>query len=144
MKHRQLGVSLMGLIMALFVVVIVGIFSLKLIPPFIEYGKAKTAIVAIASMAFLAARYSRNEGISLKLKSASTMTMNRMKIRPIRLRPRCARFIFLAPRQWNGPNLPRSLRFSHMKNALPTMFSSGTNPQTRLSLELSRLSPITK
>ena len=38
MKHRQLGVSLMGLIMALFVVVIVGIFSLKLIPPFIEYG----------------------------------------------------------------------------------------------------------
>ena len=49
MKHRQLGVSLMGLIMALFVVVIVGIFSLKLIPPFIEYGKAKTAIVAIAS-----------------------------------------------------------------------------------------------
>jgi len=31
-----------------------------------------------------------------------------------------------------------------MKNALPTMFSSGTKPHTRLSLELSLLSPIAK
>src|SRR5690606_5115393 len=31
-----------------------------------------------------------------------------------------------------------------MANALPTTFSSGTKPQKRLSLLLSRLSPITK
>lgn len=49
MKYRQQGVSLMGLIMALFVVVVLGIFSLKLIPAYIDYGKAKAAIVAIAA-----------------------------------------------------------------------------------------------
>jgi hypothetical protein len=47
-KSRQVGVSLMGLIMILFVVVIVGIFGLKLIPAYIEYAKCKTAIEAIA------------------------------------------------------------------------------------------------
>ena len=49
MRQRQRGVSLMGLIMVLFVVVVIGIFSLKVIPSYIEYGKAKAAIVAIAS-----------------------------------------------------------------------------------------------
>src|SRR5687767_11407342 len=44
----------------------------------------------------------------------------------------------------NVPKRPSSPRFSQMKNALPTMFSSGTKPQTRLSLELSLLSPIIK
>ena len=48
MDNRQRGVSLSGLLMVLFIVVVVGIFSLKLIPSFIEYGKAKAAIVAIA------------------------------------------------------------------------------------------------
>ncbi len=39
---------------------------------------------------------------------------------------------------------PRLPKFIHTKNALPTMFSSGTNPQKRESCELSRLSPIMK
>src|SRR5437899_10182604 len=44
----------------------------------------------------------------------------------------------------NDPKRPSSFRLSQMKNALPTMFSSGTKPHTRLSLELSLLSPIAK
>src|SRR6185436_14541522 len=44
----------------------------------------------------------------------------------------------------NDPNRPSSLKLSQMKKARPTIASSGTKPQTRLSLELSRLSPITK
>ena len=47
-RTTQSGVSLGGLLVILFVVVIVGIFSLKLIPAYIEYGKCKAAIVAIA------------------------------------------------------------------------------------------------
>jgi hypothetical protein len=47
--QRARGVSLVGLILILFVVVIVGIFSLKLIPAYIEYFKAKAAIEAIAA-----------------------------------------------------------------------------------------------
>ena len=47
-------------------------------------------------------------------------------------------------RHRNVPKRPSSFRLSQMKNALPTMFASGTNPQTRLSLELSLLSPIMK
>jgi len=54
------------------------------------------------------------------------------------------RIALRALHQRNDPNRPRSFRFSQMKKALPTIFSSGTNPQTRLSLELSRLSPIMK
>jgi hypothetical protein len=49
MVGRQRGVSLMGLILVLFVVVVVGIFSLKLVPSYIEYFKAKAAIEAIAA-----------------------------------------------------------------------------------------------
>ena len=44
----------------------------------------------------------------------------------------------------NVPKRPSWFRLSQMKNALPTILPSGTNPQTRLSLELSLLSPITK
>src|SRR3970282_2135057 len=45
--------------------------------------------------------------------------------------------------QRKDPKRPSSFRLSQMKNALPTMLPSGTNPHTRLSLELSRVSPIT-
>ncbi len=48
MRQRERGVSLMGLILILFVVVVIGIFSLKLIPAYIEYFKAQAAIEAIA------------------------------------------------------------------------------------------------
>jgi len=49
MKNLQRGVSLIGLVMVLFVVVVIGAFGLKLIPSYIEYGKAKAAIEAIAA-----------------------------------------------------------------------------------------------
>ena len=49
MRNLQRGVSLVGLIMGLFVVIVLGIFALKLIPSYIEYGKAKAAIEAIAA-----------------------------------------------------------------------------------------------
>jgi ABC-type Na+ efflux pump permease subunit len=41
-------VSLGGLLLLLAVLVIVGIFGMKLIPSYMEFGKAKTAIEAIA------------------------------------------------------------------------------------------------
>ena len=47
-RSKQSGVSLGGLLVIMFVVVIVGIFSLKLIPAYIEYAKCKAAIEAIA------------------------------------------------------------------------------------------------
>jgi Tfp pilus assembly protein PilE len=46
---KQRGLSLVGLIFILFILVVVGIFSLKLIPAYIEYFKAKAAIEAIAA-----------------------------------------------------------------------------------------------
>jgi Tfp pilus assembly protein PilE len=42
-------VSLGGLLVVMFIVVILGIMSLKVIPGYIEYGKAKAAIEAIAA-----------------------------------------------------------------------------------------------
>ena len=48
MGNRQTGLTLSGLLITLVVVVVVGIFALKLIPSYIEYAKAKAAIVAIA------------------------------------------------------------------------------------------------
>ena len=48
LRQMQQGVSLGGLLMVLFIVVIVGTMSLKLIPGYIEYFKAKAAIEAIA------------------------------------------------------------------------------------------------
>jgi hypothetical protein len=49
MIGRQRGVSLGGLLVVLFVLVIAGIFSLKLIPAYMQYFKARGAIVAIAN-----------------------------------------------------------------------------------------------
>ena len=49
MHKSQRGLSLMGLILLLFVLVIVGIFAMKLVPSFLEYRAAKTAIEAIAA-----------------------------------------------------------------------------------------------
>ena len=46
--RSQKGVSLGGLLMILFVVVLGGIFSMKLIPAYIEYYKIKAAVEAIA------------------------------------------------------------------------------------------------
>jgi hypothetical protein len=45
---------------------------------------------------------------------------------------------------WNGSDAFELPKFIQTKNALPTMFLSGTKPQYRESSELSRLSPIMK
>ena len=105
---------------------------------------------AIASIADLVVRYSMNDGITFIANSATTMNSTSTDEQP---HDADAALSFAHRRlpvphapcpQRNAPKRPSSLRLSQMKNALPTMFSSGTNPHTRLSLELSRLSPITK
>jgi len=51
MRKEQHGVSLIGLILGLFVVVVVALFAMKIIPSFLEYRTAKTAIELIAPAA---------------------------------------------------------------------------------------------
>ena len=51
MRKEQDGVSLMGLIVALFLVVIVALFAMKIIPSFLEFRSAKTAIEQVARSA---------------------------------------------------------------------------------------------
>jgi len=48
MHTRQRGISVMGLIAALFVVIILAVFGMKLIPSFIEYRTARNGIEAIS------------------------------------------------------------------------------------------------
>jgi hypothetical protein len=48
MDNKQTGLTLSGLLATLAVVVVLGVFGLKLIPSYIEYAKSKAAIVAIA------------------------------------------------------------------------------------------------
>jgi Domain of unknown function (DUF4845) len=48
-RKGQRGVGLVALIMVMFVLVVVGIFSMKLIPPYMEFLKAQNAIEAIAA-----------------------------------------------------------------------------------------------
>jgi hypothetical protein len=49
MKSAQRGLSLIGLILILFLVIVLALFSFKLIPSFLEYRAAKNAIEAIAA-----------------------------------------------------------------------------------------------
>ena len=48
MRNKQDGVSLMGLITILFLVVVVALFGMKIVPSFLEYRTAKSAIEIIA------------------------------------------------------------------------------------------------
>jgi hypothetical protein len=48
MRNRQSGVGIMALIMVLIAVAVVALFAMKVIPSFIEFRSAKTAIEAIA------------------------------------------------------------------------------------------------
>jgi len=48
MHTRQRGISVMGLIAALFIVIILAVFGMKLIPSFIEYRTARNGIEAIS------------------------------------------------------------------------------------------------
>src|SRR5262245_24829579 len=49
MQNSQRGVTITGLIMVLFVLILLGLFALKLIPSFLEFNKAQTAIKSIAA-----------------------------------------------------------------------------------------------
>jgi hypothetical protein len=46
--QRPRGVTLSGLVMWLFILVVLALFGMKLIPAYMEYGTAKNAIQAIA------------------------------------------------------------------------------------------------
>src|SRR3970040_953624 len=48
MRTTQRGVTLMGLIVGLFALIVLALFAMKLIPAYIEYFTAKGAIEAIA------------------------------------------------------------------------------------------------
>ena len=48
MHTRQRGISIMGLMAALFIVIILAVFGMKLIPSFIEYRTARNGIEAIS------------------------------------------------------------------------------------------------
>lgn len=48
MKSTQRGISLMGLIIGLFILVVLALFAMKVIPSYMEYSSAKSAIQAIA------------------------------------------------------------------------------------------------
>ena len=48
MKSTQRGISLMGLIIGLFILVVVALFAMKVIPSYLEYASAKSAIENIA------------------------------------------------------------------------------------------------
>jgi predicted lysophospholipase L1 biosynthesis ABC-type transport system permease subunit len=47
-KDLQHGLTLFGLIAALFVLIVAALFAMKLIPAYVEYATAKNAIQAIA------------------------------------------------------------------------------------------------
>jgi hypothetical protein len=49
MRQSQRGLSIVGLILILFVLVVIGVFSMKLIPSYLEFRAAKRAIDAIAA-----------------------------------------------------------------------------------------------
>jgi len=51
MAKKQQGLSLLGLIATLFIAVVVVLFALKIIPSFLEFRTAKTAIELIAPTA---------------------------------------------------------------------------------------------
>lgn len=51
MRKQQRGLSLIALILGLFVLVIVAIFGMKVVPSFLEFRTAKSAIEIIAKQA---------------------------------------------------------------------------------------------
>jgi len=51
MRNAQRGVSLMGLLAGLFLLIIVALFAMRVIPSFMEYRTAKAAIEAVAHQA---------------------------------------------------------------------------------------------
>jgi hypothetical protein len=47
-RKKGRGLTLMGLIMVLFILILLALFGMKLLPAYIEYGTAKKAITSIA------------------------------------------------------------------------------------------------
>ena len=47
-RHAQRGLSFVALVIALVILVVVALFTMKVIPSYLEYRSAKTAIEAIA------------------------------------------------------------------------------------------------
>jgi Tfp pilus assembly protein PilE len=47
-QHLQRGLTLTGLMLTLFSVIVVALFAMRFIPPYMEYATAKNAIEAIA------------------------------------------------------------------------------------------------
>jgi hypothetical protein len=48
MQKRQIGVSLGGLMVVLFILVILGLIGLKVAPPYMEFASIKKAVVSVA------------------------------------------------------------------------------------------------
>jgi hypothetical protein len=48
MRKQQQGVSIMGLLVALVLVIVVALFAMKVLPSFMEYRTAKATIEAVA------------------------------------------------------------------------------------------------
>jgi len=48
MRRQQAGVSIMGLLMILVIVIVLALFGMKVIPSVLEYRTAKAAIQAVA------------------------------------------------------------------------------------------------
>lgn len=48
MQKKQLGVSLGGLMVVLFILIILGLLGLKVAPPYMEYASIKKAVVSVA------------------------------------------------------------------------------------------------
>jgi hypothetical protein len=51
MRNAQYGVSIMGLLVILVVLIVVALFGMKIIPSFLEYRSAKSAIEIVARTA---------------------------------------------------------------------------------------------
>lgn len=51
MRNGQSGLSIMGLLMVLVLIIVVALFAMKIIPSFLEFRSAKSAIQAIARQA---------------------------------------------------------------------------------------------
>jgi len=49
MYKKQLGVSLSGLLIGVFIVVVLALLAMKIVPAYLEYATAKKAIYSIAS-----------------------------------------------------------------------------------------------
>ena len=51
MRNGQRGVSIMGLLTVLVLLIVVALFAMKLVPSFLEFRSAKTAVEAVARQA---------------------------------------------------------------------------------------------